>query len=137
MNDLRAVYKNKYLSVSLILFALIAFAICLPLNLSAAELNEGARASRISDSGATAEAGLNSRISFQTDDFVFVVKSANGEYEAAGPDNIKDPVLLKGMSVAACNCSRHQTGRKNKLYARLSIRVQVRNPCSRFITNRI
>lgn len=101
MNNLSAVYKKKYLSVSLILFALIAFAICLPLNLSAAELNEGARASRISDSGATTEAGLNSQISFQTDDFVFVVKSANGEYEAAGPDNIKDPVLLKGMSVAA------------------------------------
>ena len=92
---------NLNLSAVFILFSLFALIICLPLNLSATELNENARASRISDSAGTSEAGLNSQILFQTDDFVFIIKSQNGEYEAAGPNNIKDPVLLKGMSVAA------------------------------------
>ncbi len=104
--------RRLNLSAAFVLFALIVFVICLPLNLSAAESNEGTRASRISDLAGTLEAGLNSQVLFQTDDFVLLVKSQNGEYEAAGPDNIKDPVLLKGMGVAAQHLSENAEFKK-------------------------
>jgi len=100
------------LNFAFLLVMLFAFTICMPMNALAAETNEGIRASRIIDADGSAETVLNSQTSFQTNDYVFLVKSQNGEYEAAGPANIKDPTLLKGMSVAAQHLSENAEFKK-------------------------
>ena len=65
---------------------------------SALAQDSGADAKRISDSSSSE---ISVQPSFQTDDFVFLVKKENGGFEAANANNVKDRVLMNGMTVAA------------------------------------
>ncbi len=85
--------KRKILLISLVLSV---FLIILQAPLFTASAQEQGEPKRIAESSE-----VSVKPSFQTENFVFLVKKENGEFEAAGANNIKDPVVMQGMAAAA------------------------------------
>lgn len=100
-NFMRGNNSRRFLLVAILSLALVCVFSAAPFAAFAQGGSSAAHSGRIGDS--SSEVGVQP--SFQTDDFVFLVKKENGEFEAAGPNNVTDRTLVSGMTAAARHLS--------------------------------